>query len=135
LFIIAGNSLSLAEDNPQANRTTVERLLMAAVTNRHPWPKDYYLGSAFFNLAEIWYRQNRMEDAASALKKAAALIPRKYDARLGLARIYINLNKIEEAEEQIKWLESRRLDPDRLIILSKLRQEMMIRQTVPQGGY
>ncbi len=124
LFTIAGNSLSLAEDNPQANRATVERLLLAAVTNPHPWPADYYLGTAFFNLAEILFRQNRMEDAAAALKKAAALIPRKYDARLGLARIYMNLNKIEEAKEQIKWLESRRLDPDRLIILSNLKEEM-----------
>lgn len=128
LFTIAGNSLAMSEGSPQANRAMVERLLMTAVTNPYPWPKDFYLGSVFFNLAEIRFRQNRLEDAASALEKAAMLIPEKYDARLGLARIYMNLNKIEKAEEEIKWLERVRLDPDRQRVLSRLRQELMQRQ-------
>lgn len=128
LFTIAGNSLSLSEDSPQSNRAMVERFLLTAVTNQYPWPADHYLGSAYFNLAEIWFRQNRLEEAAVALKKAAEYIPEKHDARLGLARIYMNLNRIEQAEEEIKLLEGARLDKDRLIVLSRLKQELMLRK-------
>ncbi len=127
LFTIANDSLSLPEDSPETNRSLVESLLKAAVTNPYRWPTDDYSGTALFHLAEIWFRQNRLEDAAVALEKVAVLIPEKYDARLGLARIYLTHDKIQEAEEQIKWLESRRLDPDRLMILSRLRQELMQR--------
>ncbi len=127
LFTLASDSLSLPEDSPLANRPMVERLLKAAAANPHPWPTESYLGTAMFHLAEILFRQNRLEEAAVALEKVAVIIPEKYDARLGLARIYLTHNKIEEAEKQIKWLESRRLDKDRMMILSRLRQELMQR--------
>ena len=128
LCTLAADSLGMDEESAAVSRAIAERFLQIAIMSNHPWPSDDQLGEAYFLLGEMKFRQNKLEDAAADLEKVAALIPGKYDARLGLARIYMNLNKIKEAEEQIKRIERNRLDPDRLIILSNLRQELMQKQ-------
>ncbi len=123
LITFAGDNLHRDEENnPVADRDMVERFLVAAIANKQPWPFDSHLGEAYFILGEVRFRQNRLEDAATVLEKAVSLIPGKYDARIGLLRIYMNLHKVTEAEEQIKQLEDVPLDPTRQMVLMELRQ-------------
>ena len=123
LITFAGNNLKMDEgNNPVTDRTMVERLLVAAIANKHPWPNDSKLGETYFILAELRFRQSRLEDAAAALEKTVSLIPGKHDARIGLLRIYLTLNKITEAEEQIKQLEDVELDPSQQMVFAGLRQ-------------
>ena len=100
----------------------MERLLVAAIANKHPWPNDSKLGETYFILAELRFRQSRLENAAAALEKTVSLIPGKHDARIGLLRIYLTLNKITEAEVQIKQLEDVELDPSQQMVFAGLRQ-------------
>jgi len=131
LITFAGNNLKRDEgNNPVTDRTMVERLLVAAIANRYPWPNDSKLGETYFMLAELRFRQSRLEDAAAALEKTVSLIPMKYDARIGLLRIYLTLNKITEAEEQIKQLEDAALDPSRQMVIAGLRQDLTNLKTV-----
>lgn len=125
LFTIAIDSFRMDEDNPLANRAMVEKFLVTAITNKQPWFSEDHKGEAFIYLGEIRFRQNRFEDAAVALEKAISLIPNRYDARIALARIYMNLNKVKEAEEQVKWLEGVHLEQSRKILLAELRQGLL----------
>lgn len=125
LFTIAGNSLSMDERSAAASRAIADRLLLAAISNTRPWPVDDNVGEAYFLLGEMRFRQNRLEEAAAALEKTVILMPAKHDARLALARIYIILNKIAEAEEHLMRLEDTSIDQSRQRTLLELKQGLV----------
>jgi len=104
-----------AKSHP-ANVTSKKQILSA--------PSDEHLGEAYFFLGEMKFRQNRLEEAAAALEKTVSLFPAKYDARFALARIYMNLNKVREAEEQVKQLEGVHLERSRQMILAGLKKSI-----------
>ena len=124
LFAITEKSLNMDEKSAVVSRAIAERFLKIAISNKYPWPSDDILGAAYFFLAEINFRHNKLEEAAAALLKTVTLVPDRNDARLSLARIYINLNKINEADEQIRKLENVHMRESQELMFTKLKQSL-----------
>jgi len=75
---------------------------------------------AKFYLANVYYSQNKVEDAIRLYKEIISLQPENLNARYNLSLALMKKNEFDEAEENLQYILSK--DPNNQIIKQQLQQ-------------